>query len=32
VDNLDFTDEELARIDPHAVDAGIDLWEEPSTL
>jgi L-glyceraldehyde 3-phosphate reductase len=23
---LDFSDEELARIDRHAVDAGIDLW------
>jgi L-glyceraldehyde 3-phosphate reductase len=28
---LDFTDEELARIEPHAVDAGVDLWEEPRT-
>jgi L-glyceraldehyde 3-phosphate reductase len=26
VENLDFTDEELARIDRHAVDAGINLW------
>ncbi|MDN4612874.1 L-glyceraldehyde 3-phosphate reductase [Leifsonia sp. F6_8S_P_1B] len=24
--NLDFTDEELAAIDEHAVDAGVDLW------
>jgi L-glyceraldehyde 3-phosphate reductase len=32
VRRLDFTDEELAAIEPHAVDAGIDLWEEPSTL
>jgi L-glyceraldehyde 3-phosphate reductase len=23
---LDFTDEELAAIDQHAVDSGIDLW------
>jgi L-glyceraldehyde 3-phosphate reductase len=30
-DHLTFTDEELARIEPHAVDAGIDLWEGPST-
>jgi L-glyceraldehyde 3-phosphate reductase len=26
LDRLDFGDEELARIDGHAVDAGIDLW------
>lgn len=26
LDRLDFTDEELAAIDAHAVDAGIDLW------
>jgi L-glyceraldehyde 3-phosphate reductase len=26
LDRLDFTDEELARIDRYAVDAGIDLW------
>ncbi|SFT65778.1 L-glyceraldehyde 3-phosphate reductase [Geodermatophilus amargosae] len=26
LDRLDFSDEELARIDGHAVDAGIDLW------
>jgi L-glyceraldehyde 3-phosphate reductase len=26
VENLDFSDEELARIDRHAVDAGINLW------
>jgi L-glyceraldehyde 3-phosphate reductase len=31
VQRLDFTDEELARIEPHAVDAGIDLWREPAT-
>lgn len=29
LDNLDFTDEELARIDRPAVDAGIDLWGAP---
>ena len=28
---LDFSDEELARIDEHAVDGGVDLWKEPST-
>jgi L-glyceraldehyde 3-phosphate reductase len=28
---LDFTDDELAAIDRHAVDAGIDLWEGPRT-
>ena len=27
----DFTDDELARIEPLAVDAGVDLWEEPRT-
>jgi L-glyceraldehyde 3-phosphate reductase len=26
VDNLDFTDDELAAIDQHAVESGIDLW------
>ena len=26
LDQLDFTDDELATIDAHAVDAGIDLW------
>lgn len=26
VDNLSFTDDELAEIDRHAVDSGIDLW------
>ena len=31
VQNLDFGDDELAAIAPHAVDAGIDLWEGPST-
>ncbi|SNS91062.1 L-glyceraldehyde 3-phosphate reductase [Geodermatophilus pulveris] len=28
---LDFSDEELAAIDQHAVDSGIDLWEAPRT-
>jgi L-glyceraldehyde 3-phosphate reductase len=31
VQNTAFTDEEQERIEPHAVDAGIDLWEGPST-
>ena len=31
VENLDFSDDELAQIEPHAVDGGIDLWREPST-
>jgi L-glyceraldehyde 3-phosphate reductase len=31
VQNLSFSDDELAAIEPHAVDAGIDLWEGPST-
>jgi L-glyceraldehyde 3-phosphate reductase len=30
LDRLDFTDDELARIDRHAIDAGIDLWAESS--
>ena len=29
--NLDFTPEELAQLDAHAVDAGVDLWRGPST-
>ena len=29
-DNLAFTDEELAEIDQHAVDAGINIWAESS--
>ncbi len=29
--NADFDDEELAAIEQHAVDAGMDLWEEPAT-
>jgi L-glyceraldehyde 3-phosphate reductase len=28
---LEFSDDELSRIEPHAVDGGIDLWREPST-
>jgi L-glyceraldehyde 3-phosphate reductase len=31
LDNLDFTDEELARIDEHAGEAGINIWEESSS-
>jgi L-glyceraldehyde 3-phosphate reductase len=30
-EKLDFTDEELRAIDEHAVEAGINLWEGPST-
>jgi L-glyceraldehyde 3-phosphate reductase len=30
LDNLEFSDEELAQIDGHAVDAGINIWEESS--
>ena len=29
--NLAFSDEELAAIDQHAVDGGINLWKKPST-
>lgn len=29
--NLSFTTEELAEIDQHAVEGGINLWEKPST-
>ena len=28
LDNLELSDDELARIDEHAVDSGIDLWEQ----
>jgi L-glyceraldehyde 3-phosphate reductase len=28
--NLRFSDDELRAIEPHAVDAGVDLWAEPS--
>jgi L-glyceraldehyde 3-phosphate reductase len=31
VQNLEFSDEELARIEPHAVNGGVDLWQGPST-
>ncbi|NEK57171.1 L-glyceraldehyde 3-phosphate reductase [Geodermatophilus sabuli] len=31
LDRLDFTDDELAAIDQHAVDAGIDIWKGPRT-
>ncbi len=31
LERLDFSDEELAEIDRHAVESGIDLWREPST-
>jgi L-glyceraldehyde 3-phosphate reductase len=31
LDNLDFGDDELAGIEQHAVDSGIDLWEGPRT-
>jgi L-glyceraldehyde 3-phosphate reductase len=30
LDDLDFSDEELAEIDRYAVDAGIDLWAQSS--
>src|SRR4051812_7670087 len=30
LDRLDFSDDELARIDRHAIDAGINLWAESS--
>jgi L-glyceraldehyde 3-phosphate reductase len=30
LDNLEFSDDELARIDQHAVDAGINLWASSS--
>jgi L-glyceraldehyde 3-phosphate reductase len=31
LDNMDFTLEELADIDRHAVEGGIDLWRKPAT-
>ena len=31
LENLNFTDEELRRIDQHAIDSGIDLWRGPAT-
>ena len=30
IDNLDFSDDELATIDRHAVEAGINLWQQSS--
>ncbi len=32
LDNLAFSPEELAAIDTHAIDGGIDLWAVSSTL
>jgi L-glyceraldehyde 3-phosphate reductase len=31
LDNLEFSEEELERIDRHAVEAGINIWEQSST-
>jgi L-glyceraldehyde 3-phosphate reductase len=31
LDQLSFSDEDLAAIDEHAVDAGIDIWQAPRT-
>ena len=31
LDRLDFTEDELARIDEHAVDAGINIWAARSS-
>jgi L-glyceraldehyde 3-phosphate reductase len=31
LDNIEFTDEELATIDQHAVDAGINIWAQSSS-
>jgi L-glyceraldehyde 3-phosphate reductase len=31
LDNVEFTEDELAAIDEHAVDSGIDLWAGPRT-
>jgi L-glyceraldehyde 3-phosphate reductase len=31
LDNLHFSDDELAEIDRHAIDSGIDLWAVSST-
>jgi L-glyceraldehyde 3-phosphate reductase len=31
LNNLDFSDDELAKINQHAIDAGIDLWRTPAT-
>ena len=30
LDNLDLSDDELAEIDKHAVDAGINIWAQSS--
>jgi L-glyceraldehyde 3-phosphate reductase len=30
LDNLEFSDEELAEIDRHAVDSGINIWQQSS--
>jgi L-glyceraldehyde 3-phosphate reductase len=30
LDNLDFSDDELSEIDQHAVDSGINIWEQSS--
>ena len=30
LERLDFSDDELATIDRHAVDAGINIWEQSS--
>jgi L-glyceraldehyde 3-phosphate reductase len=32
LDNLDFTDQEIAEIDRYATDSGIDLWRESSDV
>jgi L-glyceraldehyde 3-phosphate reductase len=32
LDNLQFTDDELAQIDKHAVDSGINLWAQSSSV
>jgi L-glyceraldehyde 3-phosphate reductase len=31
LDRRDFSDDELAAIDRHAVDAGVDIWKGPRT-
>jgi L-glyceraldehyde 3-phosphate reductase len=31
VEQLEFADEELARIEPHAVEGGVDIWKAPRT-
>jgi len=31
LDNLAFSDEELAQVDQHAGEAGINIWEESSS-